>query len=76
MAVIVRAKEGLQLAAAEKGMSINTLSTKIGATRTQVSRIANGENTTPDMAGKIAKVLGKKVTELFDVTEKKEEEHV
>lgn len=72
MAVIVRAKEGLQLAAAEKGMSINTLSGKIGATRTQVSRIANGENTTPDMAGKIAKALGKKVTELFDVTERKE----
>jgi plasmid maintenance system antidote protein VapI len=72
MAVIVRAKKGLQLTAAEKGMSINTLSRKIGVTRTQVSRIANGENTTPDMAGKISKALGQKVTDLFDVTERKE----
>ena len=73
MAVMVTAKDGLHLAAAEKGMSINALAVKIGVSRKQVSRIANGDNTTPDMAGKIAKALGKKVTDLFDVTERKEQ---
>jgi len=63
------ANKGLKVTAAKNGMSLSSLAKQAGITRVQISRIANGENTTPDTAGKIAKALGVPVVDLFSIIE-------
>jgi plasmid maintenance system antidote protein VapI len=52
-----------------KGYSLTTFSKIIKISRVQLSHIAQGRNTTPDTAGKIARGLGLSVSDIFDINE-------
>jgi len=63
----IQAKDGLRYTAAEKGYSLSSVAKLAGITKVQMLRIASGENTSPDTAGKIAHALGYTVIELFHI---------
>jgi plasmid maintenance system antidote protein VapI len=51
------------------GYSLTTFSRLISISRVQLSHVAQGKNTTPGTAGKIARELGLSVSDIFDIKE-------
>jgi len=59
-------REALILALAEKGYTFSDLAAVAGVSRATLSYINNGKSCRTDVAGRIARALGKNVSELIE----------